>query len=1075
MYKSICYTSMHCVRVRTSVQNLLLWLCCLLALMAHAHDLSAQTTYYSRQTGAWNSLTTWSIVSHTGAAAVSLPGVDDIVIVGNNHTITLNVSTTIRSLTIEQGTVQYDNAVPRTLTIVSTLTIAGAGSFTVQAVGGNIDNVLVLRGNVVNNGSWIFRPNPNSNARTVKTVFSSAQRQTVSGSGTTRLFRVEMDKMSVGNVLEVSLSLGVSAVGEGPALEAIDFRATGVPSGGTWRQTAGTLTIDDGVTLPRNQTIEVTGAMEIVGSASATFRTSLTITGGRLLVNTSGAVNIGENTGNSLLYSGADMGRFTLENGTVTVAGRLARGASASSNLIYTQLGGTLIVGNIGHSSASRGTFDMPTSGSSFTMTGGTLLIRNNNNSASRPADLNLTAAQVNTSGGTIAFSDGSSLAGEVFDYDVPPNAVFHTITVGSPSARLSPFSATQTLRIAGNLLSNGLFDASVTWGSAPAASSTVVFNGDNTGVQTVAGSGTIRFHNLWMNRSNAPSNASVGIVEVNRAVSIAGVLDLQEGGNPSPQILALGVGVDMTVLNGTPAAVIDGGATRYVRTSRLSGRLVRTLGGAGSYQFPLGSLGSPINPQETPAFATYSTTNGSATGQLAVRVAAGGNAVLVGGHAQLQASWDSYLRRVWQVQSSMIPLAVQGDWLFAYPDDASGAAVFLRLGRYRPNETTSGGTWQRFENATLTGTVPPMMPGTPPNLLPGTALVTGLTSDQLDGDWTLVETAPRIFYSRQSGDWRDSSIWAVNSHTGRPINLVPLKPQDSVIIGGGASGMGNHVVTLTESVTVSGVVLGYTSIGGSVTGTLDIQTTATLSGNHFAMGGLSTLRIGSPQGIAALPSQTGAIRTTQTRAFSTDGRYEYTGTLPQVFGNGLPAMVRSLWITKPSSVNLQRAWQTPETEPVLRATQNVVVRGDLAINAGILDMGSFSAIGFTLAPAVPTARFSLSTTAVLRIGGANSFADPTRGALRNYESYRIDVGTLVEFVGQNQLVDAAPDQSGYGFLSARRQGTKSVESTILVRRDFLVNDAATLNIRRDGTARILGNLYNNATILNEGILDIGQ
>jgi len=277
------------------------------------------------------------------------------------------------------------------------------------------------------------------------------------------------------------------------------------------------------------------------------------------------------------------------------------------------------------------------------------------------------------------------------------------------------------------------------------------------------------------------------------------------------------------------------------------------------------------------------------------------------------------------------------------------------------------------------------------------------------------------------------------------------------------------------ESVTVSGVVLGYTSVTVNATGTLDIQGTATLGGNHFAMGGLSTLRIGSPQGITALPSQMGAIRTTQTRVFSTDGRYEYTGTLPQVFGSGLPALVRSLWITKPSSVNLQRAWQTPETEPVVQATQNVVVRGDLAINAGILDMGSFTATGFTLAPAVPTARFSLSTTAVLRIGGTNSFADPMRGALRNYEVYRLDVGTLVEFTGQNQLIDAAPDQSGYGFLSARRQGTKSIDANILVRRDFLVNDAATLNIRRERTVRILGNLYNNATIVNEGIVDIGQ
>ena len=57
--------------------------------------VSAQTTYYSRTSGAWNNPDTWSVVSHGGVAAVQVPGASatDIVIIadgfarcfGHNH------------------------------------------------------------------------------------------------------------------------------------------------------------------------------------------------------------------------------------------------------------------------------------------------------------------------------------------------------------------------------------------------------------------------------------------------------------------------------------------------------------------------------------------------------------------------------------------------------------------------------------------------------------------------------------------------------------------------------------------------------------------------------------------------------------------------------------------------------------------------------------------------------------------------------------------------------------------------------------------------------------------------------
>ncbi|NJK86190.1 MAG: hypothetical protein HC906_09660 [Bacteroidales bacterium] len=69
------------------------------------------TKYYSRQTGNWNSVNTWSNTGHTGAAASSTPGINDVVIIGGNDSVYLsthntNINTGVQncaSLQIERG------------------------------------------------------------------------------------------------------------------------------------------------------------------------------------------------------------------------------------------------------------------------------------------------------------------------------------------------------------------------------------------------------------------------------------------------------------------------------------------------------------------------------------------------------------------------------------------------------------------------------------------------------------------------------------------------------------------------------------------------------------------------------------------------------------------------------------------------------------------------------------------------------------------------------------------------------------------------------------------------------------
>lgn len=59
--------------------------------------------YYSRTSGNWNSNATWSTVSHSGAMASAYPTTNDIVIIGNGHTVTLSGTANSAFLQIEEG------------------------------------------------------------------------------------------------------------------------------------------------------------------------------------------------------------------------------------------------------------------------------------------------------------------------------------------------------------------------------------------------------------------------------------------------------------------------------------------------------------------------------------------------------------------------------------------------------------------------------------------------------------------------------------------------------------------------------------------------------------------------------------------------------------------------------------------------------------------------------------------------------------------------------------------------------------------------------------------------------------
>lgn len=100
--------------------------------------LNPTRTFYSRSSGSWNDTNSWSLVSHTGAAAGTVPNFrsGDHAIIGNGHTITVSSQQDISimgTLTVDSsGKLSVDSNGSLKL---DTLQIEGTGTFELQSGG----------------------------------------------------------------------------------------------------------------------------------------------------------------------------------------------------------------------------------------------------------------------------------------------------------------------------------------------------------------------------------------------------------------------------------------------------------------------------------------------------------------------------------------------------------------------------------------------------------------------------------------------------------------------------------------------------------------------------------------------------------------------------------------------------------------------------------------------------------------------------------------------------------------------------------------------------------------------------
>ena len=436
------------------------------SLLTGSQATTSPGTVASIASGNWGDTTTWS----TG----EIPTAGDNVTIADGTTVTINVAASCYNLTVGQtasGVLQYETTTARTLTVVQSAAVAAGGTFQTGATGTVTTHVLSIGGNLTNDGTIDFSTNTNTAGAGI--TFTGAGNATFGGTGgTTDLRALTVNKgTSSANVLEVSPSnLTVRGV-------STDVAGFVTLTNGTLKL-AGAYTLTNRLFSSASYSVPATAGLWLANPnlIVAGQNGSPSVTG--LLRITSGTFNVGTATGNSITFAtGANV---IVEGGAVNVAGRWAI-STTTSVITYNQSGGTLTLNTAtGHTSTTYASFDMGTaSGTSVTISGGTIILRNAGTATSGPRDYRNNAGVQSLGGGTLQLGDASSGTHKIYVVQGSVPELVLTNTSAAHTARLAAqtnvylnttIAANDSLQlngyifiqIGGTLTNNGIIDGTV-------------------------------------------------------------------------------------------------------------------------------------------------------------------------------------------------------------------------------------------------------------------------------------------------------------------------------------------------------------------------------------------------------------------------------------------------------------------------------------------------------------------------------------------------------------------------------------------------------------------------------------
>lgn len=511
--------------------------------------------FYSRTSGNWNNASTWSNTACGSTAATTVPGPGDNVTICAGHVVTMNGNpgnclslyiagtadwTQARTTNVGTGgvvmaggtisgsatgslnvsgnfTMSGTNTIGRcnitisgTTTVSSTLILnntTGNKTFTdfIISSSGTFNSTanedITINGNFQNNGTFIINSG--------RVTFGGASSNTVTGTSTINFDAITVDKgTSVSNILDIQAPISMTPGGltllngtfklsSASNITPFTTELTDIipVNAGFWHNGTGT------VDMPIN--VRYSGTLRI----------------------SSGTLNIGDAADERIIaINGTTV--LTVEGGTLNVAGRISR-STATDYINFTISGGTVVVPTIASTSNTFAPIMMDQSGSTFTMTGGTLIIRREGGTGAADLGMIANAGTVGISGGVIQFGDASTPAGQTMNM----NCIFNiaNLTVNSPNAtcRLANnLSVLQAVNINSGTLNLNNFNINVggQWtnsGTFTPGTGTVIFNG--AGTQTITRTGGETFYNLTVNKTS-------GSVSLASNTTVTNLLTLTQG-----------------------------------------------------------------------------------------------------------------------------------------------------------------------------------------------------------------------------------------------------------------------------------------------------------------------------------------------------------------------------------------------------------------------------------------------------------------------------------------------------------------------------------------------------------------
>ncbi|MCX7840817.1 MAG: hypothetical protein N2559_15385 [Anaerolineae bacterium] len=403
----------------------------------------------SAGSGNWSSASTW-----TGCNS-EIPQDGDNVAIASGHIVTVNITTSHLASVTVNGTLRFDNSgTGKTMTITGDLTVNNGGVLGVATGGSATTHLLVLGGDLTNNGTINCLP---STGRALNFMFNRNGNQTVSGSGAMTRFN------------NITLDMGNSHANTLDVLAVISMTVDGLTlNNGTFKlSSASTLTPFSGgytITSTAGYHLNHPNAVSDWGSSG-----SLSVQGA--LTITAGAMTVGSAAGNELEIRGPNA-RVQISGGTLNITGRWVQVSGGNSN-VTNIAGGVVNVATIGHSNNSDATFQVP-AGNNFSMSGGVVAIKNANGGTA--GDLRITNSNASITGGTFVIGNGNATSGNIKIQSTPS---LHNLTIDA-SATTTPTLAAD-LTVNGTLTLNSNLDT-VTRTLTLGSTSTVTGTGDVVG-----------------------------------------------------------------------------------------------------------------------------------------------------------------------------------------------------------------------------------------------------------------------------------------------------------------------------------------------------------------------------------------------------------------------------------------------------------------------------------------------------------------------------------------------------------------------------------------------------------------